>query len=116
MFFLNKYIFDFKNCYFDFKVNVNDNNYKKNLSKVKFILENMREIKFSFFFVVNLFFISLLFEFLFELYINFKIFVGNKNMKKIVFDLLKFELVLEYIKINYKMFIFINKIVKVVYL
>ncbi|HFL3473645.1 TPA: AraC family transcriptional regulator, partial [Clostridioides difficile] len=82
--FLNKYIPDFKNCYFDFKVNANDNNYKKNSSKVKLILENMREIKLSSPPAANLLFTSLLFELLFELYTNFKISVGNKNMKKTV--------------------------------
>ena len=114
--FLNKYIPDFKNCYFDFKVNANDNNYKKNSSKVNLILENMREIKLSSPPAANLLFTSLLFELLFELYTNFKISVGNKNMKKTVLDLSKFEPVLEYTKINYKMPISINKIAKVAHL
>ncbi len=114
--FLNKYIPHCKDSYFDFKVNINDDNYEANLDKIKIILKDMKEVKITSPQAGNLRFTGLLFEFLFQLYTNFRIPMGNKNMESRSLDLSKFQPVFEYTKINYNTPISINEIAKVVHL
>lgn len=114
--FLNKYIPHCKDSYFDFKVNINDDNYEANLDKIKTILKDMKEVKITSPQAGNLRFTGLLFEFLFQLYTNFRIPMGNKNMENRALDLSKFQPVFEYTKINYNTPISINEIAKVVHL
>lgn len=114
--FLNKYIPNCKDSYFDFKVNINDDNYEANLDKIKTILKDMKEIKIKSPQAGNLRFTGLLFEFLFQLYTNFRIPMGNKNTESRALDLSKFQPVFEYTKINYNTPISINEIAKVVHL
>ena len=114
--FLNKYIPNCKDSYFDFKVNINDDNYEANLEKIKTILKDMKKVKITSPQAGNLRFTGLLFEFLFQLYTNFRIPMGNKNMESRALDLSKFQPVFEYTKINYKTPISINEIAKVVHL
>lgn len=114
--FLNKYIPHCKDSYFDFKVNINDDNYEANLDKIKTILKDMKEVKITSPQAGNLRFTGLLFEFLFQLYTNFRIPIGNKNMESRALDLSKFQPVFEYTKINYNTPISINEIAKVVHL
>ena len=114
--FLNKYIPHCKDSYFDFKVNINDDNYEANLDKIKTILKDMKEVKITSPQAGNLRFTGLLFEFLFQLYTNFRIPMGNKNMESRALDLSKFQPVFEYTKINYNTPISINEIAKVVHL
>ena len=114
--FLNKYIPNCKDSYFDFKVNINDDNYEANLDKIKTILKDMKKVKITSPQAGNLRFTGLLFEFLFQLYTNFRIPIGNKNMESRSLDLSKFQPVFEYTKINYNTPISINEIAKVVHL
>lgn len=114
--FLNKYIPNCKDSYFDFKVNINDDNYEANLEKIKTILKDMKKVKITSPQAGNLRFTGLLFEFLFQLYTNFRIPMGNKNMESRSLDLSKFQPVFEYTKINYNTPISINEIAKVVHL
>lgn len=114
--FLNKYIPNCKDSYFDFKVNINDDNYEANLDKIKTILKDMKEVKITSPQAGNLRFTGLLFEFLFQLYTNFRIPMGNKNIESRALDLSKFQPVFEYTKINYNTPISINEIAKVVHL
>lgn len=114
--FLNKYIPNCKDSYFDFKVNINDDNYEANLEKIKTILKDMKKVKITSPQAGNLRFTGLLFEFLFQLYTNFRIPMGNKNMESRALDLSKFQPVFEYTKINYNTPISINEIAKVVHL
>ncbi|WP_297136948.1 AraC family transcriptional regulator [Terrisporobacter sp.] len=114
--FLNKYIPNCKDSYFNFKVNINDDNYEANLDKIKTILKDMKEVKITSPQAGNLRFTGLLFEFLFQLYTNFRIPMGNKNMESRALDLSKFQPVFEYTKINYNTPISINEIAKVVHL
>lgn len=114
--FLNKYIPHCKDSYFDFKVNINDDNYEANLDKIKTILKDMKEVKITSPQAGNLRFTGLLFEFLFQLYTNFRIPMGNKNTESRALNLSKFQPVFEYTKINYNTPISIDEIAKVVHL
>lgn len=114
--FLNKYIPDCKDSYFDFKININEDNYETNLSKIKIILKYMKEIKITSPQAGNLRFTGLLFEFLFQVYTNFRIPIGNKKIINRSLELSRFDPVLEYTKLNYKKSISIDEIAKVAHL
>ncbi|WP_195237649.1 AraC family transcriptional regulator [Romboutsia sp. 1001285H_161024_C4] len=114
--FLNKYIPDCKDSYFDFKVNINNYNYETNLAKIKTILKDMKEIKIASPQAGNLRFTGLLFEFLFQIYTNFRIPIGDKNTINRPLELSRFEPVLEYTRLNYKNSISINEIAQIAHL
>ncbi|MGL6106005.1 AraC family transcriptional regulator [Romboutsia sp.] len=114
--FLNRYIPDFKNSHFDFSVNCNEVNYEKNLNNVRKLLRDMEFLRTNPVDAGNLRFTSILFELLFQLYSNFRIPVGGKDMKRNTLSLSTFKPVLEYTKLNYNRPISIQEISEVAHL
>lgn len=113
--FLKRYIPNYKNYYFDFNINSKDSKNKKSLDEIKSILKSMSVLKTYPYEVGHLRFSSLLFEFLFQLYNNFRITITNdKHHSKITLSSL--DPVLDYTKKNYASHISIKEIADIAHL
>lgn len=114
--FLNKYIPNFKNSYFDFSINSNKANYEENLNHVRKLLKDMEFLRANNIDAGNLRFTSLLFELLFQLYNNFRIPVGDKDINRNTLHLSALKPVLDYTELNYNRPISIQEISAVAHL
>lgn len=113
---LNKYIPNYKNFYFDIYSKTKNVEYLKKLSNLKYILKEMELIEKSPSDAGRLKFTSLVFEFLFELYTNFRTTLGSKQIQHSSSSLSRFEPILEYTKQNYNKPISIQEIANVAHL
>lgn len=114
--FLNRYMPDYKTSYFDFNLNSNDSFYKSNLLNIKELFISMETLKKSLSDVAHLRFTSLVFELIFQLYTNFRITIGSKQMQQSSLSLSTLDSVLEYTKLNYNHAISLGEIAEVAHL
>lgn len=114
--FLSSYMPDCKSNYFDFNINSNDSNYKENLEKIRNLLNEMKSLAISPSETSHLRFTSLIFEFIYNLYNNFRIPIGSKQKQKSTLSLSRFEPILEYTNSNYNQPISIDKIASIAHL
>lgn len=114
--FLSNYMPDCKSNYFDFNINSNDNTYKEDLEKIQNLLNEMKSLTISPSETSHLRFTSLIFEFIYNLYNNFRIPIGSKQKQKNTLSLSRFEPILEYTNANYNYPISIDTIASIAHL
>ena len=113
---LKRYIPNYKNHYFDLSINSNDGSNNENLNKIKEILKSMKDLKMYPCEVGHLRFASLLFEFLFLLYNNFRITITNDKLNHSNVSLSNLEPVLDFTRQNYNKHISIKEVADVAHL
>ncbi|MBX9138612.1 MULTISPECIES: AraC family transcriptional regulator [unclassified Clostridium] len=113
---LKRYIPNYKNHYFDLSINSNDGSNNENLNKIKEILKSMKDLKTYPCEVGHLRFASLLFEFLFLLYNNFRITITNDKLNHSNVSLSNLEPVLDFTRQNYNKHISIKEVADVAHL
>lgn len=114
--FLDKYVPNFRNSYFDFNINSHKENYQNNLNHVRKLLKNIEYLRNNPIDGANLRLTSILFELLFQLYNNFRFTVDNYDTNKNTINLSVFNPVLEYTKLNYNRHISIKEISQIAHL